>query len=416
MNVKLLNVVLIIVLFLSFANINSQPRPKPIFIETNIIPNGDDFNCYVSYRIPYKNLVFIKDNGHYTSGLTFTVEAFSDNKIAVRESSNETIESVEYEITESQNDYLEGIISFNLSGGKYTFNPIVDLENTESTIKLKAFDVNIDKDSLSILNPISFYNSRISDEGDEYLRIVNFGNVVPFSKKKISILIPMFDTSISKLSISIEQEDEEIISKEIESIGSGPLSLKKYGNSIGIDFKSEAPVFNLFILTDFSTKLKEGKAVLKLNGNEIEKEFEIIVEWVDKPFSLLMPELAINLLENLIDKSEVREMLKADEEDYYKELVEFWNPKDPNKETAFNEIMDEFYSRADIAINIYATLSFKNGAKTDRGKIYIKYGNPDDIVRTYSDNNEVIEIWKYHKSNKEFTFVDRTGLGNFNLY
>jgi GWxTD domain-containing protein len=121
-------------------------------------------------------------------------------------------------------------------------------------------------------------------------------------------------------------------------------------------------------------------------------------------------------LENLVDKSEVEKMLNSDEDDYYKELVEFWKPRDPVKETTLNEIMFEFYSRADIAIKSFATLSLKNGAKSDRGKIYIKYGSPDDIVRTFSDNNEVIEIWKYNKSNKEFTFVDKSGLGNFNLY
>lgn len=416
MNIKLLNVFLILVLFLSFANVNSQPRPKPIFIETNIIPNGNDYNCYVSYRIPFNNLVFVKNNGNYKSGLTFTVEAFADDKIVGRETSIEKIASIEYEKTESPNNYLEGIVKLNFSEGKYKFNPIVNLENTESTIKLKSFDVNIDQDSLSILNPISFFNSKIDDEGEDHLRIVNFGNVVPFTKKNINLLIPMADTTISKLTISIEQDDEEILSREIESAGTAPLSIKKYSKQIGIDFKSEEQLFNLFILTDFSKTLKEGKALLKLNGSGIEREFDLIIEWVDKPASLLMPELAINLLENLIDKAEVNEMLKADEEDYYKELVEFWNPKDPNKETAFNEIMDEFYSRADIAIKNYATLNLKNGAKTDRGKIYIKYGSPDDIVRTYSDNNEVIEIWKYYKSNKEFTFVDRTGLGNFNLY
>ena len=416
MNIKFLNVVLILVLFLSFANVKSQPRPKPIFIETNIIPNGNDFNCFVSYRIPYKNLVFIKDNGHYKSGLTFTIEAFADKNIAVRESSTESIESVDYERTESPNDYLEGIIRFNLPEGKYHFNPLVNLQNTKSTIKLNPFAVNIDKDSLSILTPLPFFNSKINVDGDEHLRLVNFGNVVPFGKKKTNLLFPISDTNIAKIFISIEQDDEEIHSKEIESAGIAPLSIQKFGDQIGINFKSAEPLFNLFILKDFSTKLKEGKALLKFKSGEVEREFELNVEWVDKPLSLLMPELAINLLENLIDKSEVNQMLKADEEDYYKELVEYWDPKDPDNETAFNEIMDEFYSRADVAIKSYATLNLKNGAKSDRGKIFIKYGSPDDIVRKYSDNNEVIEIWKYYKSNKEFTFVDRTGLGNFNLY
>ncbi len=47
--------------------------------------------------------------------------------------------------------------------------------------------------------------------------------------------------------------------------------------------------------------------------------------------------------------------------------------------------------------------------------MYIKYGKPDEIKREYSNSNVVVEIWKYLKLKKEFTFTDRSGLGNYTL-
>ena len=77
--------------------------------------------------------------------------------------------------------------------------------------------------------------------------------------------------------------------------------------------------------------------------------------------------------------------------------------------------MNEFYMRVDYAIVQYRTVSEVNGAATDRGKIYIKYGEPDDIERSYSDQGQILEIWKYRKFNKEFVFSDVSGLGNYSL-
>ena len=72
------------------------------------------------------------------------------------------------------------------------------------------------------------------------------------------------------------------------------------------------------------------------------------------------------------------------------------------------------YQREQLRRISYSNLhfkSYKKGIFTDRGRIYIKYGEPDDI--TESDNTIT---WLYHKYNKKFVFnYDSTYGGDYKL-
>jgi GWxTD domain-containing protein len=228
-------------------------------------------------------------------------------------------------------------------------------------------------------------------------------------------MIPLKKEEAHSINVKVLQNEKAVIEEEIESIGSTAVGIMKCDGKIVFQSLPSGQKVNLFILKNFNKKLVEGKSEIIITANDEEKSYEFDVDWVDKPVSLEKPELAIELLQNIVDKEEVKTILDADEEDYYDKLNEFWVKRDPNKETSFNEIMQEFYSRADFAISNYSTLDKKNGALSDRGRIYIKFGEPKNIVRKYIDNNGVIEIWKYENSDREFKFIDNSGLGNFTL-
>lgn len=57
------------------------------------------------------------------------------------------------------------------------------------------------------------------------------------------------------------------------------------------------------------------------------------------------------------------------------------------------------------------------GWRTDRGRIYLKYGPPDEVLRRpQAGPTQPYEVWKYTRSrNRKFVFLDRTGLGNYQL-
>jgi len=61
-------------------------------------------------------------------------------------------------------------------------------------------------------------------------------------------------------------------------------------------------------------------------------------------------------------------------------LEKFWSKRDPYPETVLNEFKIEYYKRIQYANNYFPS-AFKKGFKSDRGRVYILYGQPDEIER-----------------------------------
>jgi GWxTD domain-containing protein len=123
--------------------------------------------------------------------------------------------------------------------------------------------------------------------------------------------------------------------------------------------------------------------------------------------------------------------LKTDEErDSF--IEEFWRRRDPDPDTPENEYKDEFYERIEYANEHFA--SGIPGWKTDRGRIYITFGKPDEIEShpaggpydrpSYEGGGETetypFEDWWYRYiegvgSDIEIEFVDPSGSGEYRI-
>jgi len=101
----------------------------------------------------------------------------------------------------------------------------------------------------------------------------------------------------------------------------------------------------------------------------------------------------------------VRYLLTKSEDETYRELTSdpdraafiqrFWASRDPVGSTPENEYRALFYARVAEANRLF-TDSTKPGWKTDRGKIYVLLGPPDDF--TVEDRGDLIpnsEVWTY---------------------
>lgn len=80
------------------------------------------------------------------------------------------------------------------------------------------------------------------------------------------------------------------------------------------------------------------------------------------------------------------------------------------------DALHEFISRVEYA-DRYFTSGSKKGRYSDRGRIYIKYGKPDEIERYPSSiATRASERWFYYESGGiEFVFVDKRGYGEYEL-
>jgi len=99
-------------------------------------------------------------------------------------------------------------------------------------------------------------------------------------------------------------------------------------------------------------------------------------------------------------------------------LVRFWQSRDPTPGTQRNEAREQFYGA--IA---YANRTFGEsdrgvpGWRTDRGRIYAKYGAPDDVLDRPRDGRAPpYQVWQFHRGRyRYYIFADRTGFGAYSL-
>jgi len=151
---------------------------------------------------------------------------------------------------------------------------------------------------------------------------------------------------------------------------------------------------------------------------ELKKAYK---DWLDKDVTYIITDE---------ERKAFKKLATDDERERF--IEEFWRRRDPDPDTDENEFKEEYYER--IA---YANEHFSSGIpgwKTDRGRIWIMYGKPDErethpMGGSYerpsyegggSTSTYPFEIWFYRYlggvgSGIEIEFVDPTGSGEYRI-
>src|SRR6478609_10845721 len=151
---------------------------------------------------------------------------------------------------------------------------------------------------------------------------------------------------------------------------------------------------------------------------ELKKAYK---DWLDKDVTYIITDE---------ERKAFKKLATDDERERF--IEEFWRRRDPDPDTDENEFKEEYYER--IA---YANEHFSSGIpgwKTDRGRIWIMYGKPDErethpMGGSYerpsyegggSTTTYPFETWFYRYiagvgSGVEIEFVDTTGSGEYRI-
>jgi GWxTD domain-containing protein len=124
----------------------------------------------------------------------------------------------------------------------------------------------------------------------------------------------------------------------------------------------------------------------------------------------------LDQLRYIANQNEWRVLSKISKDRYADAIESFWQAKDPSPGTLRNENREYFYQRvlhADEKFSIHKRLK---GWKSDRGRIYIKFGEPDQIVSDAFPIGKAPSItWHYFSNNRSFVFTDEHGFGQYRL-
>ncbi len=100
-------------------------------------------------------------------------------------------------------------------------------------------------------------------------------------------------------------------------------------------------------------------------------------------------------------------------------LRRFWAKRDPTPGTPRNEEEERFYGGITEANRRFHEGGAAEipGWRTDRGRIFIRYGSPDEVLsRPQAGSTAPYEVWKYTRTRaRKFVFYDVTRFGNYAL-
>jgi GWxTD domain-containing protein len=100
-------------------------------------------------------------------------------------------------------------------------------------------------------------------------------------------------------------------------------------------------------------------------------------------------------------------------------LTNFWQRRDPSPGTVRNEKREAFYEAIAYANREYKEGGRKSvaGWRSDRGRVFARYGAPDDVLRRQNEGRAPpYEVWRYSSGKGAYyIFADRTGFGAYQL-
>ena len=102
-------------------------------------------------------------------------------------------------------------------------------------------------------------------------------------------------------------------------------------------------------------KILPGSYSLTISKNNVKlQEYEIKINWHNRPISINKISYAIDLLSYIAPEQEVETLKES--ENQSKSFFEYWKSKDPTPTTPFNEAMQQYYERVDYAFFNFKTI------------------------------------------------------------
>lgn len=325
-------------------------------------------------------------------------EALTDHSIS------NTVTVSRFEETNSRINPHRHKISFSLAPGKYDY--VVKLFDEESKETLKR------KHSIELK---SFPTDRI------HISDVVFADEIKCFQNNY-FYVPNLQGVYNNINSSFAAYFEIYPAQTSENISVNYQVYDAQNNRVFADsnaFKRKNVIANCITFKKYIKK--PGEYVLIIHTSDgsktanVRRKFNVF--WGNMSFDKENLDIAIRQLRLIVNKDISKQFNKASREEKKKLLDQFWEARDPTPGTPRNELKDEFLRRIDFANkNFSEVATSREGWQTDRGKVYIKNGPPDQVERQATDiDMPSAEIWYYTKLNQRYIFSDRSGNGSYRL-
>ena len=372
-----------------------------------------DFN----YQIPYNSLQFEKTDSGFSANLKVEYLLTMDEEIVDKGDFTNKLIFPNQEMTRSGKLFRDKI-SVTLPSSVYTmhisFTDIYSAFNISWSKKL----IILKKDSF--LSDLEFSSGIVIDttgylsklHRDDFLFLINCNHI--YTKGEVDSLYIYYElgniqfpvgTLFEKISILKDDDIVKVITNELNCRGS------KISQTWKIDVSDlEEGYHNIIIeitdpISNTMNKTEDYFSIRKKNTSN----YRLFVDLEDE----------ITLLKYFLPSNKTKIWDEITDEGKLKFIDRFWEVNDSDASIKKNDFFELIRKRIQYCNENYS--HFKDGWNTDRGRIYIKHGKPDDIL--YGDTGldtkyaqKKYEIWKYRvHNNYTYLFLDFQTTNNYKL-
>jgi len=390
-----------------------------VFVDVNRFKDVKNHTKFeIAYQIPYNQLSFQRIEKGYRALIKIKLSLIKNGKVVFTKpllrqllETNNVIDSEDF----SYQDKLH----FSLSKPGFTLKlTFVDMVKKDSLVFEKEL-INLEpNDFLSDLELDYIAKKDTTDymknfKRGDYLYLGNQNHVFDkVTQNPIYIYYEVYQNNENNFRSNLEvvSNDSIIYSKKVKELTGLPEGINKMLYTLPITNFKPGYYKLIFDMKNLNT----GKSIRRQSFFII-KEKRIKEQLV---FYNIKDDVA--LVRYFLNSSQ-KKILRSLKDDKSKNnfISKFWRTHDPNPATEQNEFLELIKKRINYANENFSY--FIKGWKTDRGRIYIKYGEPDFKKKYRTDSSskypfKYYVVWQY-KSGRDQTYIffDIQSSGSFRL-
>jgi len=392
---------------------------------------------YLSFR--QEHLRYVENDSGFTAQVIAKTEIFSNDSLVISYNKQYGSSITSLDEVRSKHQMID-VYFFELPAGQYKANiKVNDVYSKSSGEYVFNFDLTPYKIEELSLSDIELCTQIVKDTTHSRFRKGHL-QVIPNPSSLYGISLPILYYYAEAYNLAYTDNEEgtfrqetyitdneggvvKVISDEIKQ-KPGSSSIIAGGSNI-TGLPGNTYFFNLRVTDQQTGKIVRKAKRFSLLKPSREPEADTVMSKESSQNPLLM--VYMNYNEEKLDREfEQLKYIASDEEkniypnlDTEKKrqfLVDFWKRRDSNPQTDENEYRDKYLQRLESAAQY--SRGNREGWRTDRGRVLLLYGIPDNIER-YPNRvgNKPYEIWTYTdiEGGCIFVFADLMGFGDYEL-
>ncbi len=374
----------------------------------------------VTAHVPYSNLVFFKKGDKFEAPYRLYIKIFDKTGKTMLDSAvpSKRESATTYEDTRSPNISSTIVHEIAVAPGEYIVRCTIHVSDTHLAYADEAAVAvsNIAQAGVGITNPLLFAVP-IDASPSAPLRTVAGEDVETYIDQRDGANFSALNQQPAlRFDVYLEKAVQESTACELAyEVVDSKKSQVLYGRQFVMLPRSEERLAVSFNVDEWDPGPYVFRVKATVHGPtrsalaSVEFDLEYTRAMLTKYFAT-----TVGILSIIGSTQEIKDLENAPESQRGALWVAFWVRRDPTPGTEENEALDEHWRRVRHVNDNFKTN--EPGWKTDRGKIYIQHGEPDETeVRSDPNIQGQYLVWRYHEKNLMFVFYDRFGLGEYIL-